>query len=74
MAIRTLADVAANGKNENARVNAASELLNRGWGKAPSVVAGDEDGGPIRVVIRQIIERPHELPMKTVETIEHCDK
>jgi hypothetical protein len=38
-----------------ARVAAAGILLDRGWGKAAQVHSG-EDGGSIRVVIRQIID------------------
>lgn len=56
MCIRTLAHVA---KSETApqaaRVGAARELLDRGWGKAPVHVVG-ADGGDIQIVIRQIIE------------------
>jgi hypothetical protein len=38
-----------------ARVSAAGILLDRGWGKAVQSVAGD-DGQPLTVVIRQILE------------------
>jgi hypothetical protein len=38
-----------------ARVSAASMLLDRGWGRAPQPHAG-EDGGDIRLTIRQITE------------------
>ena len=38
-----------------ARVTAASLLLDRGWGKAPQQLVGEE-GGDIKIVIRQIIE------------------
>jgi hypothetical protein len=34
-----------------ARVSAAQALLDRGWGKAPQAITGDEDGGPVRLVI-----------------------
>jgi hypothetical protein len=36
-------------------VSAASALLDRGWGKAPQPHSG-EDGGDIRITIRQIVE------------------
>jgi hypothetical protein len=36
-------------------VSAASALLDRGWGKAPQPHSG-EDGGDIRITIRQILE------------------
>ena len=38
-----------------ARVSAAGILLDRGWGRAPQPHAG-EDGGDLRVTIRQIVE------------------
>jgi hypothetical protein len=38
-----------------ARVAAAGILLDRGWGKAPVTVAG-EDGSEIKIVIRRLIE------------------
>jgi hypothetical protein len=37
------------GKNEAARVAASNSLIDRGWGKAASVVQGDEEGGAITV-------------------------
>lgn len=48
-AIKELARLALKAKNEQARVSAIKELFDRGWGKATQVVAGDNDGGPIRV-------------------------
>ena len=55
MAIGVLAKVAASPKaNDGARVAAAAQLLDRGWGKAPQQLTG-EDGGDIRVTIRQLI-------------------
>jgi hypothetical protein len=38
-----------------ARVQAASVLLDRGWGKAPQAHVGEDDGD-IRVTIRQIVD------------------
>ena len=38
-----------------ARVSAAGILLDRGWGRASLVHSGD-DGGPIKVAIRQIMD------------------
>jgi hypothetical protein len=32
---------------ESARVAAANSLLDRGWGKATQLIAGDEDSAPI---------------------------
>ena len=57
--IRTLASIALGGTNENARVNAASQLLDRGWGKAPATF-GDGEGGPVQIIIRQIIDIAHQ--------------
>lgn len=50
-AIQTLAAIMRD-KNENsrARVAAAEAILDRGWGKPTQPVAGDGDGGPLRVV------------------------
>ena len=39
----------------SARIQAIAILLDRGWGRAPQAHTG-EDGGDIRVVIRQIVE------------------
>jgi hypothetical protein len=56
-----------------ARVSAAGILLDRGWGRAPQVHNGEDDG-PIRVVIRQLIdvvqhdkEKPLVLEHETLE-------
>jgi hypothetical protein len=38
-----------------ARVSAAGILLDRGWGRAPQPHSG-EDGGDLRITIRQLIE------------------
>jgi hypothetical protein len=38
-----------------ARVSAAAILLDRGWGKPPQSHVGEE-GGDVRVTIRQIVE------------------
>lgn len=34
----------------SARVSAATALLDRGWGKAPQVIAGDQEN-PLRLVV-----------------------
>jgi hypothetical protein len=47
-----------------ARVAAAGILLDRGWGKAPVTVAG-EDGNEIKVVIRRLMDEDN--AMKVVE-------
>jgi len=53
--IRTLASIVAQPKAPaNARVAAAAQLLDRGWGRAPQTHT-DGDGGPIQVIIRHIV-------------------
>jgi hypothetical protein len=56
MAIRTLAGVAANGTSEQARIQAAGNLLDRGWGKSAQPHTGADGEGDIRITLRQIIE------------------
>ena len=53
-AINTLVSVLAGGKDipAAAQVAAAKEILDRGYGKASTVLTGDEDGGPISVATR----------------------
>ena len=41
------------GLSTSRALSAASALLDRGWGRAPQV---GEDGGDIRITIRQIVE------------------
>jgi len=56
LAIRTLTGVCGSkAAPAAAHVSAASALLDRGWGKAPQPHSG-EDGGDIRITIRQIVE------------------
>jgi hypothetical protein len=56
LAIRTLTGICGSkAAPAAARVSAASALLDRGWGRAPQSHVG-EDGGDIRVTIRQIVE------------------
>lgn len=49
-----------------ARVAAAGILLDRGWGR-PIQPHTDEDGGPIRVIIRQIINSGSEAEPLLIE-------
>jgi len=56
MAVNTLAGVAQNGESESARVSAAAQLLDRGWGKAAQPITGKGGEEDIRVTIRTIIE------------------
>lgn len=43
-----------------AKVSAAKEILDRGYGKASTVLSGDEDGGPLKLVheVRLVGVRP----------------
>lgn len=43
------------GANEELRLRASDLLLQRGWGKPVQPVSG-EDGGDIRITIRNILE------------------
>jgi hypothetical protein len=36
----------------SARVAAAEALLNRAWGRPTQMIAGDEDAGPVEMVVR----------------------
>jgi hypothetical protein len=55
--IRTLAGIVRQrSAPPSARVFAANSLLDRGWGKAEQVHSGDGNGGPIQVIIRQVLE------------------
>jgi hypothetical protein len=46
---------------------AAGILLDRGWGRAPQVHSG-EDGGDIRITIRQLIDNTVKVPGKDDDT------
>jgi hypothetical protein len=49
-----------------ARVAAAGILLDRGWGRPTQPIAG-EDGEPLTIVIRQILEKTAENELKIIE-------
>jgi hypothetical protein len=53
--IRALASIVVKSENDNARVAAINSLLDRGWGKAAQTHT-DGDGGPIQIVLRQVID------------------
>lgn len=61
-AVEALVRVLKGGKGipPAAQVAAAKEILDRGYGRASTVLTGDEDGGPMRLVseIRLIGVRP----------------
>lgn len=50
-ALNTLVSVLAGGEGvpAAAQVAAAKEILDRGYGRASTVLSGDEDGGPIKL-------------------------
>jgi hypothetical protein len=75
LAINTLAGIARSPKcPPAARVTAAIALLDRGYGRPPQEHSG-EDGGEIRVTIRQIVRRAGELVDVTEgQVIEHDDR
>jgi hypothetical protein len=67
LCIRVLVNIAASKTApEPARVASARELLDRGWGKAATHVVG-EDGGDIKITIRQIIEIAGQSEPITIE-------
>lgn len=49
-AVEALVGVIRDGDSDAAKVSAARELLDRGYGKASTVLSGDEDGGPLKMV------------------------
>jgi hypothetical protein len=55
ISIQTLGGIAQNGQNDSARVAAAAQLLDRGWGKAAQPVTGKNGEEDIAVTIRTII-------------------
>lgn len=57
LALNTLVGVASSPDAPHAaKVSAATALLDRGWGKPTQPVSGDEEGGPLQVVIRRFTD------------------
>jgi hypothetical protein len=50
-ALAVLVQIAQASDSDAARVSAANALLDRGWGKPTTVLAGDEDGGALVINI-----------------------
>jgi hypothetical protein len=74
MSVRVLAQIARpKAAPAAARVVAANSLLDRGWGKADVVHAGP-DGGPIQVIIRQLVDVIQHSDPLTIEHDDDCDK
>ena len=59
-ALKTLSEIAKNGKNESARVAAACAILDRGHGRPTQPIGGDADGPPLAATVTVIIEAPAE--------------
>jgi len=58
-ALQTLVEVMADvAQPAAARVSAANAILDRGYGKPTTVVAGDEDGGAIKAITEIILRGP----------------
>ena len=52
------------------RVQAASILLDRGWGRAPQAHTGEDGEGDIRVTIRHIVRsRDEPLDAKVIDAV-----
>ena len=67
MCVRTLASIAKSPKAPAAaRAYSANSLLDRGWGKAPVQLTG-EDGGPLTVIIRQVLDTIEKDDAKLIE-------
>ena len=73
LAINTLAGICRQGESEVARVNAATVLLDRGWGKAPQSITGADGEGAIRFVIRHILDSSRE-PLTIENDSERSDE
>lgn len=48
-ALEALVGVLRDSESDTARVSAANAILDRGYGKPSTVIAGDEEGGPVRL-------------------------
>ncbi len=49
-ALEALVGIIRDSETDAAKVSAAKEILDRGYGKASMVLSGDEDGGPLRAI------------------------
>src|SRR3954454_8634554 len=56
LSIKVLAGIAQNGQTDAARVAAATALLDRGWGRPPQAITGEDAEGSIKVLIRHIVD------------------
>jgi hypothetical protein len=55
-ALEALVAVLRDGESEQARIQAANAILDRGYGKPSTVLAGDEEGGAVKVLQRIVLE------------------
>ncbi len=51
-AVKELARIMAKSDSDQARVAAIKELLDRGYGKSPATMAGEDGEGPAELVIK----------------------
>ena len=70
LSVQTLAGIARNSGSDQARVAAAQALLDGGWGK-PQQTHSDAEGGPLRIIIRQITGDSASM---LIEHNDGCDK
>lgn len=59
-ALAALVGVMRASDSDAAKVSAAREILDRGYGKASTVLSGDEDGGPLKMVTEIRLVGPDE--------------
>lgn len=60
-AIEALAQIMIAGESESARVAAANAILDRGYGKPTQAVnIGGQDGGPLTMITRRIVDPANE--------------
>lgn len=55
-AMKELGRIALNAESDQARVAAIKELFDRGWGRSTTIISGDDDGGPVQVVIKRLAD------------------
>ena len=71
-AVRKLATLMRHAESESVQMGCAALLLERGWGKAPQAITGENGEGDIRVVVRHIVRGEIiDQPMKTVSQVAH---
>lgn len=55
-ALATLLTVMGDSDSDAAKVSAAKEILDRGYGKSRTVLSGDEDGNPVELIHKIVLE------------------